>query len=285
MLDTMTLSPTLQRAAGGAFVGLSSGDDSAKGASRLTTLRQTGCAKAFLPHVSGPPEVVFLNTAGGLTGGDVLTYGLSLGAGGRATATTQTAERAYAAIRAAHPARVDVDLEVGPGGRLDWLPQETILFQNARLDRHTRIALTGDAEVLICEMVVLGRAAMGERVDALSFFDRRAIARDDVPVFVDALEIDADVLAERGAAAGLAGAQAVAVVALVAPGAEDAVGALRGVSLPDGVRAGISGWDGRVVARLSAGDGWPLRLAVAEMLRHLRRGTDTSGALPRVWQI
>ena len=62
---------------------------------RLVDLRQQGSAKAILPRVGRVPEVVFLNTSGGLTGGDRLSYAVALGDGVTATATTQTAERAY----------------------------------------------------------------------------------------------------------------------------------------------------------------------------------------------
>ena len=106
---------------------------------RLTGLRQKGSAKALLPRVRGVPEVVFLNTSGGLTSGDTLSYALDLAEGARAVATTQAAERAY---RADHgPARVSVTHRVGAGGWLDWLPQETILFDRSDLDRRTILTL------------------------------------------------------------------------------------------------------------------------------------------------
>lgn len=126
----------------------------------LGDLRQQGSAKVLLPHVGAVPEAVFLNTSGGITGGDRLRYGLDLGAGVRAVATTQTAERAYRA--SAGVGRMEVALTVGAGGWLDWLPQETILFQGSALHRETMVDLAGAAGCLVLESVVLGRAAMGE---------------------------------------------------------------------------------------------------------------------------
>ncbi|HEX9858209.1 MAG TPA: urease accessory protein UreD, partial [Paracoccaceae bacterium] len=91
-MDGVTAVP-MQRSRGRATVGLRLQD----GRTVLQELHQSGSAKALLPRVhQADPEVVFLNTAGGLTGGDRLEYGLRLGPGCRATATTQTAERAYA---------------------------------------------------------------------------------------------------------------------------------------------------------------------------------------------
>jgi len=273
--------PEMQRARGAARVALD-GCGGGVGRARLGRLAQSGCAKAFLPRVTGPTEVVFLNTAGGLTGGDRVRFALDLGAGARAIATTQAAERAYAALPGAAPARMDVALTVGAGGRLDWLPQETILYDAAALDRRTEVDLAGDAQVLLCETLVLGRAAMGERVTRLALRDLRRVRRAGRPVLADGVALDAGALAADDAGAGLAGARAVALLALVAPGAEAAVGPLRGVlaGTDPGVRAAVSGWDGRCAVRIAGPDGWPVKRALAALLRHLREG-----ALPRVWQV
>jgi urease accessory protein len=103
-------------------------------------------------------------------------------------ATTQTAERAYKATGL--PARMDVRLTVGPGGWLDWLPQETIVFDRANLDRRTTIDLAPGAGCLALEAVVLGRAAMGETVREIRFRDRREIRRDGAPLWIDPLVVD-----------------------------------------------------------------------------------------------
>ncbi len=264
---------TLQRTRGRAAVGV----QAAGGATRLRDLHQAGSAKAFLPNVHGPvPEVVFLNTAGGLTGGDHLEFALSVGPGARALGTTQTAERAYAS--AGGLAELEVRLEVGAGGRLDWLPQETILFDRAGLRRTTEVTLRGDAGFLCVEMVVLGRAAMGETIRDLQFHDLRRVVRNGRPVMIEPVEITGKTLSDPGLAT-LDGARAVATVALIAPGAEDALGPLR-AALPADIPAAASAWDGKCVARLMAADAYPLRRAVAAVMTCLRQAP-----LPRVWQI
>ena len=258
--------PVMQRTRGRAHVAIT-----AKG---LRDLHQSGSAKAMLPRMHGaPPEVVFLNTAGGVTGGDHLRFSLDVGAGAHVTGTTQTAERAYAST--GDTGRVDVSLSVGAGGRLDWLPQETILFENSVLSRNTRIDLAGDASVLCVESVVLGRAAMGEVLCNLSFTDRREIWRDGVPVLIEPLALTPATLARRDPA-GLGDATALCTLAFVAPGAEDAVGALRPLV---GDMGAVSGWDGKCMVRLMTGDAFALRRQVAVILQHLR-----GGPLPRVWQ-
>lgn len=268
--------PRMQRATGHAGVGLVAGPSGA----RLCRLGQSGSAKAFLPRVHGTlPEVVFLNTAGGLTGGDRIGYALDLGPGARAVGTTQTAERAYAA--SAGRARLDVALTLGAGASLDWLPQETILFDGSALDRRTRADLGAGARLLLVEWLVLGRLAMGEVLGRFDLDDAREVWREGRPVLIEPLRLCEAVLGDRPAL--LAGARAVATVALVAPGAEDALGPVREAIAGFGpeVAAAASGWDGKCVVRLRATEGWPLRRAVARLLGALRGGA----ALPRVWQV
>lgn len=243
------------------------------GRAALHGLRQQGSAKAII--LPGP-EVVFLNTAGGLTGGDRLRYALDLGAGLRAVATTQTAERIYRASEGV--ARIDLQLGVGAGGHLDWLPQETILFDASAAERRSTITLDEGASCLALEAVVLGRAAMGETLRQLHFRDTRQIRRGDRPVFLEPLFLDS---ARLGAgAAVLGGARAIASLVMVGQGAEAALAPARAALTEPGVESGASAFDGKLVIRLLAADGWPLRRQIARLLRVLRRAP-----LPRVWQM
>lgn len=266
------LAPVFQRSHGEAVVEL----DCVRGKTRLVRLRQQGSAKAILPHVGAVPEVVFLNTSGGLTGGDTLSFTLALGAATRTVATTQTAERAYSA--GGGVAQVTVDLAVGPGGWLDWLPQETILFEASALSRRTTIDLGGDAGCLALEAVVLGRPAMGEMVRQVLLRDTRIIRRDGVPVVMEPLMLnDAAVLA---GSAVLGDARAFASLIMVSDGTEAALQNARAVLDEPGVDGAASAWDGKLSVRLMAVDGWPLRQQIRRVLAAIRQGP-----LPRVWQM
>ncbi|WP_417247910.1 urease accessory protein UreD [Celeribacter sp.] len=250
------------------------------GPNGLRDLAQSGSAKAMLPRVhSATPEVVFLNTSGGLTGGDVLDYTLEAEDGAALTGASQTAERAYAATVDALPASVSIRLKAGRGATLNWLPQETILFEGAALERTTCADLAADARFLFVETVVLGRAAMGESLHRLTFRDRREVRRGGRLDYLEPLEINASTLATRDNAVTLAGARAVATIGLFDQGAEDLAEALRDVT-QEGVTAGVSGWNGKLVIRAMAADGYPLRRYVAQTIEKLTRGP-----LPRVWQI
>ena len=262
----------MQRAKGEALVELGCRE----GRAVLRRLRQEGSAKAILPEAGAVPEVVFLNTSGGLTAGDRLRFGLTLD-GGRAVATTQTAERAYRAEGGV--ARMDVALSVGPGGWLDWLPQETILFEGSKLERRTEIDLAAGAGCLALEAVVLGRAAMGETVRRVMFRDRREIRRDGVPVSLEPVGLSDAAL--RAGLGGLGGARAFASLVMVAEGLGDMLAPLRAVLDEPGVEAAASSYDGRLAVRILAGDGWPLRRQIVRALSVMRAGR----ALPRVWQM
>ncbi len=251
--------------------------EAAAGTTRLRDLHQSGSAKALLPRTAAA-EVVFLNTSGGLTGGDRLHYGIGLGPGARLSAMTQTAERAYASPGPA--AHAEVVAEVGAGGRLDWLPQETLIYEASHLERTTTIDLAGGAAVLLCEAVVLGRHAMGEAPRSARLSDRRMVRRNGRPVWAEALRLDAGLLADADHAALLGPARAFAVVAFVAPAAADALAPLRAVLNEPGCEAAASAWNGRCVVRVLARDGWPLRRQLSRALRVLR-----GGSLPRVWQL
>jgi urease accessory protein len=264
--------PPIQRSRGAAAVALSGRT------ARLADLRQDGSAKAILPAVHGGlREVVFLNTSGGLTGGDSLHYALDVPPDSRAVATTQTAERAYDA--GGGLATVGVRLTVGAGGWLDWLPQETILFDGAAVDRTVTLDLGEGAGGMLVESVVLGRQAMGETLRGLRFRDHRSITRAGRPLFAEPMEIDTATLTRSGSPALLGGARAFATLVLVAPQAADLLSPLKAVLDQPGVETAASAFDGRLVARFLAWDGMPLRRQLIRAIRALR-----PGPLPRVWQ-
>ncbi len=162
----------IQRARGRVEIGLLVRD----GSTRLERLYQSGCSKAFLPKTHGrPPEAVLVNTAGGVTGGDRIDHAVSAGAGVRLAVTTQAAERVYRALAGA--ARIETRLAAGDGASLDWLPQETILFDEGRLRAGWRWISPGDAAFTGLEMLALGRAAMGETVARGAIADQWRIRR------------------------------------------------------------------------------------------------------------
>lgn len=263
----------LQRARGRAEVAVSRRG----GQVRLDRLFQQGCCKALLPRRhGGPPEAVLINTSGGATGGDRLDYRLGAGDGATLVATTQAAERIYRSTGGA--AEIGVGLDLGAGAVLDWLPQETILFDGARLDRRLVVEMAEDARLTALETVVLGRAAMGETLTGGALSDQWRIRRAGRLVHAEALRITPGALAGT---ATLGGARALATLVHVAPEAEARRDAARAL-LADlaGVEAAASARDGVLVLRFLAADNAPLRAALIRFLMAFR-----AGPLPRVWSL
>jgi urease accessory protein len=249
-----------------------------RGRIRLDRLYQEGCAKALLPGTHGPvPEVVLVNTAGGVTGGDRIAWGLAVGPGAALTVTTQAAERVYRSAGGA--ARIETRLELGPGAALDWLPQETILFDAGRLERRLEIDMAADASLTALETLVLGRAAMGETVTTGAISDQWRLRRDGRLVHAEALRAAGDLARATAGAATLGGARALATLVHAAPGAEHRLDAARALlAVADGVTAAATAKPGILILRWLAADPLPLRRGVIRFLMGFR-----DAPLPRVW--
>ncbi|MEM9793041.1 MAG: urease accessory protein UreD [Pseudomonadota bacterium] len=273
-LNLMTIPPSerLQRARGTVRLGF----EMRRGRSRLSDLYMDGSAKALLPRTaSDVPEAVVINTSGGLTGGDRLDVNVTVGAGAQASVASQTAERAYRATGGV--ARVGTRLRLGPGARLDWLPQETILFDGSALERTIDADLAEGASLLIVEAVVLGRIAMGETLSTARFSDTWRLRRGGVLLHAEAARLGPETEAFRSVA-GLGHAAALATVLYAGEDAADRLDAFRALAPVPTVRHAASAWGGRLVIRYLAPDAQPLRHALKMHLSFLR-----GRPMPRVW--
>src|SRR2546421_237650 len=86
--------------------------------------------------------------------------------GANMTALAAKRDAIFAANRAVGPdSTIGVKLDVAAGATLAWLPQETILFDRARLARSIEIDLAPDAQLFLAEAIVFGRSGMGEAVE------------------------------------------------------------------------------------------------------------------------
>jgi urease accessory protein len=258
-----------QRAAGLAQLGCASVD----GRTRLRRLYQDGSAKIRLPTVSADPlEAVLINTAGGLTGGDRLAWDVDVGAYASASITTQACEKVYRA--ASDHAEVLIKLTVGENGRIDWLPQETIVFEGARLKRRTMADVAPGGALLACEMVVLGRAASGERFTGGLVLDAWSVRRAGKLAWTDTLRVEG----ETPNGAGFGQANALATIIGVWDEPEERFERARSLlDDTDKVRAGVTLVNGIMVARL-LGEATAIRAATTRFLGDFR-----GRRLPRVW--
>jgi urease accessory protein len=219
---------------------------------------------------------VLINSAGGLTGGDRMAWAAEAEAGARLTLSTQACEKVYRARDGVAEQRVALTLAAD--ARLDWLPQETILFDGGALSRGLDADLAPGARLLAVEAVVLGRTAMGETVRTGELTDRWRIRRCGRLIFADDLRIAGPVAAVTDRALVLAGAKAFPSMVLAAQDASRFLAPLRAALGPSG---GASAFDGKLFARVVAADGFALRQALLPALEILRDGRP----LPRVWRI
>jgi urease accessory protein len=232
------------------------------GRSRRTRVHEQGSLRVRFPHAEGL-EAVIVNTAGGIAGGDRFGVEIVLDAQASLVAGTAAAEKVY---RSNGPdATVAVKLAVGKGGRLIWLPQETILFDRARLARSIDVDLAEDASLLLAEAVVFGRT-----------IDRWRVRRGGRLVLAETVRLDGAIARQLAEPAVANGGIAIATV-LIAPGDDEKVAAVRALEGAFTGEVGISAWNGIAVARLCAPDGAVLRHDLVALLAGLR------APLPRLW--
>ncbi|MGA7995132.1 MAG: urease accessory protein UreD [Bradyrhizobium sp.] len=247
-----------------------------EGVTRRRHLHESGSLRVRFPSPEADGlSAVFVNTAGGVAGGDRFGIEIAAGEGSRPAVTTAAAEKVY---RAAGPAaQLDISLKAEAGAHLSWLPQETILFDRARVSRRIDIDLADSASLLLCEIVVFGRAAMGERMLAGEFSDRWRLSRGGRLVFAENIRLDGDIGQKLRQPAVAKGGVAIGT-ALIVPGDEALVERIRELSASFGGEVGISSWNGFAMARFCAQDAARLR---ADMMAVL--GRASAEALPRLW--
>lgn len=234
--------------------------------------------KVLFPRTGGCGMTgVLLNTAGGITGGDQFDVEVAARQNCHLILTTQAAERAYRA-QPGETGQMRTQLTLQDNARLDWLPQETLLYDMSALDRSLSIDMSGSARFLMCEPVVFGRTAMGEAVQSGTFRDRVHLIKDGRLYFADRTRLDGAVDATLAGAAIANGCRAMASVLLAAEDAERFLEPARqmmpdtcGVSL---IRPGL------LFARLLARDSFELRQTLQPLINML-----SGDHLPRTWMI
>jgi urease accessory protein len=247
----------------------------ADGVTRRRHLHESGSLRVRFPS----PEdaglaAVFVNTAGGIAGGDRFDIDIAAGEGSRLLVTTAAAEKIY---RAAGPAaELNIALKAAAGARLSWLP-ETILFDRARISRRIDIDLAEGASLLLCEIVVFGRVAMGERMTSGEFVDRWRLRRGGRLVFAETVRLEGDI-GEKLDSPAIAKAGVAIGTALIVPGDEALVERIREVADTFGSEVGISSWNGFAMARFCAQDAARLRADMVAVL-----GRASAVRLPRLW--
>ena len=245
--------------------------------SRRRRVHEEGALRVRFPNVATGDalEAVVVNTAGGMTGGDRFDLDMAVGPGAKLTVTTAAAEKVYRSLGPDTDIRVKLD--VGSGGALAWLPQETILFDRIRLRRSIEADLAPDASLLLAEGVVFGRSAMGETLTQGHFSDRWRVRRGGVLVFAESLRLHGAIAEQLDQRAVAGGGVAIASV-LKVPADDAAVAAVRAKQSEFAGEVGVSAWNGLALARLVAPDGAALHRDLIAVL-----SAFGNMPLPRLW--
>jgi urease accessory protein len=222
----------------------------------IAVMREAGSAKCRIPR--GTSEAILINTSGGLAGGDTVDIRAEVGLGAALTMTSQTAERVYRTL--GPPASVSVSLKAAAGSTLLWMPQETILFEGSALNRKLDIELAEDATLVAVETMVFGRTEMGEVVQHVSVEDQWRVRQGGQLLHAEAFKLGPT---WTSSTATFAENRATATLLIVSPHAEQLLDKLRAVLSP---QDGASAWNGKLVARLLARDGFHLRKTLIQAL-------------------
>jgi urease accessory protein len=231
----------------------------------LSRLREEGSAKVRFPF--GGHEAILINTGGGLAGGDQFQFLIEAGLHAKLSVTSQAAERVYRTLGPA--ADVQTHLQAGENAQLFWLPQETIMFDGAALKRHLNVDLAPTAKFIAVEPVIFGRPEAQEKISHISFRDSWRIRVDGQLIYADDIALEGVPPASK---ATLKDATAMATLVYVGDDCETKRDALREI-------CAVSAWNGKLVARLIAKDGFMLRKSLIPALAVLA-GADN---LPKVW--
>jgi urease accessory protein len=270
----------LQRAEGSGRVVLRGSENG----NRIVDLFQRTPIRIMFPRgsVGAIEEAVFINTGGGIAGGDRLECSVTALTGASIAATSQTADRVYRALN--RPARVATKLKVSESGKLAWLPQETILYNRARLTRETEVELVSGAELLALEWLVLGRAAHGEEVVGGQIADRWRVKKDGRLIWADSFRAEEATFRHLHKKALLSNCKAFGTLIYFGPDMQARLEFLRELTSSLRCHCAATSVGGLIVVRFAAEFELVLRLALRGLLEQLGRELAPGPfGVPKMW--
>ncbi|MBR0843528.1 urease accessory protein UreD [Bradyrhizobium liaoningense] len=230
----------------------------------------------------GRKEAVLINTSGGVAGGDEIRIEVVAQGNASVTVTTQAAEKVYRALD--RPARILTRLRAEGSARLAWLPQETIVFNRARIARQTEIEVSSGTELIALEWLVLGRIESGEELLGGHIQDSWRIRVDGHLVWADGFLASDQMFPQLRKTALLSNWRAIATMIYFGPRPESRLERLREIGASLECACGVTIVGAIIVVRVAA-------IASADLRRGLRRFLDQldyelgSGpfGVPKMW--
>lgn len=260
---------------------------SRSGRSSLTGRKHHGpltIQRSLYPEGPSVCHNIILHPPGGVAGGDRLQLGVDVQSGSHALLTTPGAAKWY---RSTGPqATQRVVLQLAAGAILEWLPQESIFFNAARVQSQTEVQLQGDAVFLGWDISCFGRTAGGERFSAGQLRQLYSIRRDGRLLWHEQSSL-AGGDAALAALAGLAGRSVTGTLVLAAESVStELLASCRAVGVDEaaGSRCGVTQLPGVLLARFIGHRSEEARhyfTALWQLLRPAVIGREAS--VPRIW--
>jgi urease accessory protein len=251
---------------------------------RIVDLFQSSPIRIMFPRgrASAIEEAVFVNTSGGIAGGDRLEYGVTALADASIAVTSQAAEKVYRALN--EPARIATKLKACEAAKLAWLPQETILFNRARLSRETEIELVSGAELLALEWLVLGRAAHGEEVIGGHINDSWRVRRDGRLIWADSFRAQDETFPHLRRKALLSNCKAIGTLIYFGPDLDRQLEFVRDIASSLDCHCAATSVGGLIVVRVGAEMAFDLKLALCSFLQQFNAEFGPGPfAVPKMW--
>jgi urease accessory protein len=270
----------LQRAEGSCRIVLSGSESG----TRVMDVFQRSPIRVMFPRIGGAAvnEAVLINTAGGIAGGDRLECGVTALADASIAVTSQAAEKVYRALD--EPARITTKLKACEGAKLAWLPQETIVFNGARLSRETEIELSSGAQLLALEWLVLGRAAHGEEVVGGQIIDSWRVKRDGRLIWADSFRATDEMFPHLHRKALLSNCKAVGTLIYFGPALDARLEFVRDIARSLECHCAATSVGGLIIVRFAAEVSSDLRLALRSFLQQFSRELEPGPfRVPKMW--
>jgi len=270
----------LQRAEGSCRIVLSGSERG----TRVMDVFQRSPIRVLFPRTGGAAveEAVLVNTAGGIAGGDRLEFSVTVLANASIAVTSQAAEKVYRALN--EPARIATKLKASEGAKLAWLPQETIVFNRARISRKTEVELTSGAQLLALEWLVLGRAAHGEEMGGGQIIDSWRVKRDGRLIWGDTFRATNEIFPHLGRKALLSDCKAIATLLYFGPNLDITLEILRDLAPSLGCPCAATLVSGLMIVRFAARVSSDLRLALRTVLQLFGRELGPGPfRVPKMW--
>jgi len=226
-----------------------------------------------------------LHPPSGIAGGDHLEIAVEVETGAHAQLTTPGAGKWYRSGGA--EATQTLSLSASEAATLEWLPQESIVFDGARARMATHVALAADSRFIGWDILCLGRAAAGERYRHGRVDLSCCITRAGKPLWIERGSFSGDD-PMFASPAGWAGCTVNGTLLCSFPElSQQAAGlleALRAIAPTDDARHGITVLPGLLVARTLGDNSEAARQWFARLWETLRPiCCGRPAVIPRIW--